>query len=126
MLLQIVTNPLEIIKIRLQLMGEMAKLEGPNAPRKGAMHVVRSLGLLGLYQGASACLARDIPFVSQVICHFFPRSLTQNDEVHDLLHCVSQSLIWSTISLSTVAVCCSRRYAHLKVSLDGETVRDLG
>ncbi|GHJ87567.1 hypothetical protein NliqN6_3969 [Naganishia liquefaciens] len=58
----IVTNPLEIIKIRLQLMGEMAKLEGPNAPRKGAMHVVRSLGLLGLYQGASACLARDIPF----------------------------------------------------------------
>lgn len=45
-------------------MGEMAKLEGPNAPRKGAMHVVRSLGLLGLYNGASACLARDIPFVS--------------------------------------------------------------
>jgi solute carrier family 25 aspartate/glutamate transporter 12/13 len=45
-------------------MGEMAKLEGPNAPRKGAMHVVRSLGLLGLYKGASACLARDIPFVS--------------------------------------------------------------
>ncbi|KAJ9102397.1 hypothetical protein QFC21_002797 [Naganishia friedmannii] len=58
----IVTNPLEIIKIRLQLMGEMAKMEGPNAPRKGAMHVIRSLGLLGLYQGASACLARDIPF----------------------------------------------------------------
>ncbi|KAJ9114364.1 hypothetical protein QFC20_001507 [Naganishia adeliensis] len=62
LLLGIVTNPLEIIKIRLQLMGEMAKLEGPNAPRKGAMHVVRSLGLLGLYKGASACLARDIPF----------------------------------------------------------------
>ncbi|KAJ9107909.1 hypothetical protein QFC19_002652 [Naganishia cerealis] len=58
----IVTNPLEIIKIRLQLMGEVVKLEGPNAPRKGAMHVIRSLGLLGLYQGASACLARDVPF----------------------------------------------------------------
>jgi len=26
------------------------------------MHIVRQLGLLGLYRGASACLLRDIPF----------------------------------------------------------------
>lgn len=58
----IVTNPLEIIKIRLQLMGELAKREGPIASPRGAMHVIRSLGLLGLYTGAGACLARDIPF----------------------------------------------------------------
>jgi len=54
------TNPLEIVKIRLQIQGETAKAEG-NAP-KGAIHIVRQLGLLGLYRGASACLLRDIPF----------------------------------------------------------------
>src|SRR4051794_646970 len=55
----------EIIKIRLQLMGEMAKREGKGASPRGAVHVIRSLGLLGLYTGAGACLARDIPFVSR-------------------------------------------------------------
>lgn len=54
------TNPLEIVKIRLQVQGEAAKLEGA-APR-GAVHIIRQLGLLGLYKGASACLLRDMPF----------------------------------------------------------------
>ncbi|KAF7303166.1 Mitochondrial inner membrane protein [Mycena kentingensis (nom. inval.)] len=54
------TNPLEIVKIRLQVQGEAAKAEG-FAP-KGAVHIIRQLGLLGLYKGASACLLRDIPF----------------------------------------------------------------
>jgi solute carrier family 25 aspartate/glutamate transporter 12/13 len=54
------TNPLEIVKIRLQIQGEAAKLEG--AAPKGAIHIIRQLGLLGLYRGATACLLRDIPF----------------------------------------------------------------
>ncbi|EGO05052.1 hypothetical protein SERLA73DRAFT_118690 [Serpula lacrymans var. lacrymans S7.3] len=54
------TNPLEIVKIRLQIQGEAAKLEG--AVPKGAIHIVRQLGIFGLYRGASACLLRDIPF----------------------------------------------------------------
>ncbi|KAG0013562.1 mitochondrial aspartate-glutamate transporter agc1, partial [Podila clonocystis] len=55
------TNPLEIVKIRLQVAGEAAKsLEG--APRTGAVTIVRNLGIMGLYKGASACLLRDIPF----------------------------------------------------------------
>ncbi|KAE9409110.1 mitochondrial carrier [Gymnopus androsaceus JB14] len=54
------TNPLEIVKIRLQVQGEAAKAEG--AVPRGAVHIVRQLGLLGLYKGASACLLRDIPF----------------------------------------------------------------
>jgi len=54
------TNPLEIVKIRLQVQGEAAKAEG--AVPRGAIHIVRQLGLLGLYKGASACLLRDIPF----------------------------------------------------------------
>lgn len=47
-------------KIRLQIQGEAAKVEGISP--KGAVHIVRQLGLLGLYKGASACLLRDIPF----------------------------------------------------------------
>ncbi|KAH7339000.1 mitochondrial carrier domain-containing protein [Rhizoctonia solani] len=54
------TNPLEIVKIRLQVQGEAAKLEG--AVPRGAVHIVRQLGLLGLYKGTTACLLRDIPF----------------------------------------------------------------
>lgn len=56
------TNPLEIVKIRLQVAGEIAKSEGADRIARGAMHHVRTLGLLGLYRGASACLLRDIPF----------------------------------------------------------------
>ncbi|KZT62607.1 mitochondrial inner membrane protein [Calocera cornea HHB12733] len=54
------TNPLEIVKIRLQVQGELAKTQG--AKPRGALHIIRSLGLFGLYKGASACLLRDIPF----------------------------------------------------------------
>ncbi|KAJ7597398.1 mitochondrial inner membrane protein [Mycena floridula] len=54
------TNPLEIVKIRLQVQGEAAKMEG--AVPRGAVHIIRQLGVLGLYKGASACLLRDIPF----------------------------------------------------------------
>ncbi|KAI9726574.1 MAG: mitochondrial aspartate-glutamate transporter agc1 [Chrysothrix sp. TS-e1954] len=58
--LTIFTNPLEIVKIRLQVQGEVAKSSG--APRRSAMWIVRNLGLMGLYKGASACLLRDMPF----------------------------------------------------------------
>ncbi|TEY54941.1 hypothetical protein BOTCAL_0235g00130 [Botryotinia calthae] len=55
------TNPLEIVKIRLQVQGEVARsVEG--TPRRSAMWIVRNLGLVGLYKGASACLLRDVPF----------------------------------------------------------------
>ena len=56
----IFTNPLEIVKIRLQMQGEQASATGA-APR-GAVHIIRQLGLLGLYKGAGACLLRDVPF----------------------------------------------------------------
>ncbi|KAJ8324387.1 hypothetical protein BDV3_005152 [Batrachochytrium dendrobatidis] len=57
------TNPLEIVKIRLQVQGEVAKagIEGA-APRQSAISIVRQLGLFGLYKGVGACLLRDIPF----------------------------------------------------------------
>ncbi|KAI5862916.1 mitochondrial carrier [Durotheca rogersii] len=57
------TNPLEIVKIRLQVQGEVAKAtEGAAAQKRSAMWIVRNLGLAGLYKGASACLLRDVPF----------------------------------------------------------------
>ena len=55
------TNPLEIVKIRLQVQGEVAKSVA-GAPKRSAMWIVRNLGLVGLYKGASACLLRDVPF----------------------------------------------------------------
>ena len=48
------------MKIRLQVQGEVAKTT--DVPRRSAMWIVRNLGLIGLYKGASACLLRDVPF----------------------------------------------------------------
>lgn len=60
------TNPLEIVKIRLQVQGQVQKEVAAAAkdavPRRSAMWIVRNLGLVGLYKGASACLLRDVPF----------------------------------------------------------------
>uniref|UniRef100_A0A4D5RA99 Calcium-binding mitochondrial carrier protein Aralar1 n=1 Tax=Scolopendra viridis TaxID=118503 RepID=A0A4D5RA99_SCOVI len=51
------TNPIEIVKIRLQVAGEIA-----TAVRVSAVTVIKDLGFLGLYKGARACFLRDIPF----------------------------------------------------------------
>ncbi|CAG9559559.1 unnamed protein product [Danaus chrysippus] len=51
------TNPLEIVKIRLQVAGEIA-----GGSKVKAWSVVKDLGLFGLYKGAKACLLRDVPF----------------------------------------------------------------
>ncbi|KAK0269873.1 mitochondrial aspartate-glutamate transporter agc1 [Friedmanniomyces endolithicus] len=61
----IFTNPLEIVKIRLQVQGEAMKAaarDGEAIPKRSAMWIVRHLGILGLYKGASACMLRDAPF----------------------------------------------------------------
>ncbi|XP_016398425.1 calcium-binding mitochondrial carrier protein Aralar2-like [Sinocyclocheilus rhinocerous] len=53
----IFTNPLEIVKIRLQVAGEIT-----TGPHVSALSVIRDLGFFGLYKGAKACFLRDIPF----------------------------------------------------------------
>lgn len=61
----IFTNPLEIVKIRLQMQGNTKNLSKPGEiPHKhlNASQIIRQLGLRGLYKGASACLLRDVPF----------------------------------------------------------------
>eukprot|EP00934_Nitzschia_sp_Nitz4_P004314 Nitzschia sp. Nitz4//scaffold6_size259037//81142//84016//NITZ4_001061-RA/size259037-augustus-gene-0.288-mRNA-1//1//CDS//3329556854//4304//frame0 len=62
----LVTNPLELTKIRMQMQGETTMLflerraQPPKAPHFS--EIVRVLGASGLYKGAAACLFRDIPF----------------------------------------------------------------
>lgn len=59
------TNPLEIVKIRLQMQGGAAKNLSPGQiPHKklSAGQIIKQLGVKGLYKGASACLLRDVPF----------------------------------------------------------------
>ncbi|CAG5126261.1 unnamed protein product [Candidula unifasciata] len=51
------TNPLEIVKIRLQVAGEIG-----GTARVSAISVIRDLGFFGLYKGSKACFLRDIPF----------------------------------------------------------------
>ncbi|CAH8853897.1 unnamed protein product [Trichobilharzia szidati] len=53
----IFTNPLEIVKIRLQVAGEIASTK-----RISAFSVIKELGFFGLYKGSRACFLRDIPF----------------------------------------------------------------
>ncbi|KAI5954377.1 AGC1 [Candida jiufengensis] len=61
----IFTNPLEIVKIRLQMQGNTKNLSKPGEiPIKHltASQIIKQLGIKGLYKGASACLLRDVPF----------------------------------------------------------------
>jgi len=37
-------------------------IDGTVAPKRSASWIIRNLGLVGLYKGASACLLRDVPF----------------------------------------------------------------
>lgn len=49
------TNPLELIKIRMQLAGETGM-------QQRALAVVQEIGVRNLYNGSRACWLRDIPF----------------------------------------------------------------
>lgn len=57
----IFTNPLEIVKIRLQVRGEYIAENVENA-QVTALQIIRKLGITGLYKGVGACLLRDVPF----------------------------------------------------------------
>lgn len=54
----IFTNPMEIVKIRMQVAGEIHSA----AKKESIVTIVKELGILGLYKGVRACLLRDIPF----------------------------------------------------------------
>ncbi|KAG0243389.1 hypothetical protein BGW41_002278 [Actinomortierella wolfii] len=56
----IATNPMEIVKIQMQVAGSQKLAPGETRPT--AMSIVRNLGLRGLYRGTPATLLRDVPF----------------------------------------------------------------
>ncbi|KAG0318815.1 hypothetical protein BGZ99_005437, partial [Dissophora globulifera] len=56
----IATNPMEIVKIQMQVAGSQPLQPGEQRPT--AMGIVRKLGLRGLYRGTPATLLRDVPF----------------------------------------------------------------
>ncbi|QLQ82608.1 hypothetical protein HG537_0H03710 [Torulaspora globosa] len=55
------TNPLEVVKIRLQVRSEYAT-ENLAKAQITAAGIVKRLGFAGLYKGVLACLMRDVPF----------------------------------------------------------------
>lgn len=79
----LVTNPLEITKIRLQVQGEttrMLQAAGKPVPKpQSAIEIVKELGFAGLYKGAAACLCRDIPFSAI----YFPAYATFKEYLSD-------------------------------------------
>merc|ERR1712130_67032 len=67
------TNPVEIVKIRLQIQGENIRHGLMKASeRQTGLQILRELGVRKLYSGASACLLRDVPF-SAIYFSMYPR-----------------------------------------------------
>eukprot|EP01087_Luapelamoeba_hula_P016239 TRINITY_DN4986_c0_g1_i2.p1 TRINITY_DN4986_c0_g1~~TRINITY_DN4986_c0_g1_i2.p1 ORF type:complete len:650 (+),score=123.36 TRINITY_DN4986_c0_g1_i2:121-2070(+) len=96
----LITNPAEIIKVRMQVQGEEITkariaatnkgLPVPTTQAKGMVAHLRDLGVGGMYRGASACFLRDIPFSGIYFSTFaaFKEKLSRDDEPlrwHDLL-----------------------------------------
>lgn len=71
------------------------------------MHIIKQLGLVGLYKGATACFCRDVPFVSRLCASMLRTMLIV---VYDLLHRVSRLISNSFVLLTLPS------YAHMKVS----------
>lgn len=69
------TNPLEIVKIRLQVAGEIV-----GGPKVSALGVIRELGPTGLYKGSRACFIRDIPFSMIYFPAYAHMKLNSQDE----------------------------------------------
>lgn len=89
------TNPLEIVKIRLQVAGELRS--AGEQVSVSALQIIRQLGLVGLYRGAVACLWRDIPFSAI----YFPLySHLKTDMFHEKTHKLTFGELVSAASLA--------------------------
>ncbi|KYQ89105.1 mitochondrial substrate carrier family protein [Tieghemostelium lacteum] len=63
MMAAVVTNPIDVIKTRLQIQGELAKSSGTGAKKDGlvtgTLKIIQQEGIIGLYKGLSASLLRE-------------------------------------------------------------------
>ena len=99
----IFTNPLEIVKIRLQMQGNTKNLSKPGEiPHKhlNASQIIRQLGLRGLYKGASACLLRDVPFSAI----YFPTYANLKNICLDLIQMIKLNI--KTFNLAIISSWC--------------------
>ena len=87
---------------------EMAELrrKAEGAAPKGAVHIVRQLGLLGLYRGASACLLRDIPFSAI----YFPAYAHLKKDVFHEGYNGKKLSFFETLSAAAIAYVSTLRY----------------
>ncbi|KAJ2605273.1 mitochondrial aspartate-glutamate transporter agc1 [Coemansia sp. RSA 1722] len=58
----IATNPMEIVKIQMQVSATQQVASSGAGSQVTAMGIVRQLGLRGLYKGTACTLLRDVPF----------------------------------------------------------------
>ena len=58
----LVTNPCEVVKINLQIQGQLLRQDLSPTARPSATQIIRQLGLRRLFVGSSVCLLRDVPF----------------------------------------------------------------
>jgi len=79
------------------MQGEAAKAEG--AVPRGAVHIIRQLGLVGLYKGASACLLRDIPFSAI----YFPAYWHFKKDLFGEGYNGKKLSFWETLSAAAIA-----------------------
>lgn len=79
------------------MQGEAAKAEG--AVPRGAVHIVRQLGLFGLYRGATACLLRDIPFSAI----YFPSYWHLKKDLYHEGYNGKKLSFWETLSAAAIA-----------------------
>ncbi|OAF70029.1 Calcium-binding mitochondrial carrier protein Aralar1 [Intoshia linei] len=87
------TNPLEIVKIQLQIAAEGKKKSAVTAGQ-----VVRQLGIRGLYRYSSACMLRDAPFSAI----FFPVYHTLKNKFQSADGHISMHASFATALLSGI------------------------
>ncbi|KAJ2341772.1 mitochondrial aspartate-glutamate transporter agc1 [Coemansia erecta] len=101
----VATNPMEIVKIHLQVAATNTVAVGSGAaavaapPRVTAMGVVRELGLRGLYKGTAATLLRDVPFSLL----FFPLQALFAQQIHERVYGGGKPSTLCVLAGSTVA-----------------------
>jgi len=95
----VVTNPMEIVKIQLQMQRKTDLSQS-----KGALATVRELGLSGLYTGGKATLLRDIPFsiLYFSIYGYIKQSWTDKDGNISISKVFGASCIGGVIASSSV------------------------
>ncbi|GMF41227.1 unnamed protein product [Phytophthora fragariaefolia] len=88
----IITNPVEIVKIRLQMQTSL-----PVAERQTAMEIAKRMGIRGMYKGAGVCFMRDVPYAVL----FFPSYATLRDAWADKT--TGQNSVLSIVTAGAVA-----------------------